>query len=231
MTRMCLVLATAVVIVSWLAGARAKADLIQWSATAGPTGPNYNPSNGTAGINSLNYGSNAETQLLGTNATTNGSSSGSVVLAILGAYFNLPSQDEARFGGSTGNYSLSLTLHDLASGASGSLTFQGNFSGTIVPGVVDLTNTYMGPTTQTLTLGRNLYTVTIGSFVSPDITGPPPFVGRPGSISASISVQPVTSSAPEPSSLVLACLGLPLFGLARWVRRRRQTADNVASQA
>jgi hypothetical protein len=45
-------------------------------------------------------------------------------------------------------------------------------------------------------------------------------------------VKPTTTvnSAPEPSSLVLACLGLPSLGLARRFRRRKD-ADSDASKA
>jgi hypothetical protein len=116
-------------------------------------------------------------------------------------------------------------LRDDASGASGSLTFRGNLSGSInlLQGVgnAGITNTTLGPTTQSLTLGGNLYTVTIGSFVPPGIPNDPNGVAGPtGSISASIAVQPATNSTPEPSSLVLACLGLPSLGLAGWFRRR-----------
>ncbi|HEY7313651.1 MAG TPA: PEP-CTERM sorting domain-containing protein, partial [Gemmataceae bacterium] len=122
------------------------------------------------------------------------------------------------FGGPSANYSLSLALHDTASGASGALTFRGNLSGLIGPDdSVNLTNTFLGPKTQTLTLGGNLYTVTIGPFVSPTWIGDQ----GEGSLSASIAVQSAAKATPEPSSLMLACLGLPSLGLARWLRRRK----------
>jgi hypothetical protein len=123
-------------------------------------------------------------------------------------------------------------LTDRASGASGSLTFRGNLSGsieTIGPDRVDLTNTFLGPTTQTLTLGRNQYIVTIGPFAPPSpptlSQGPIEYISaQDGSISVHVAV--VT---PEPSSLLLACLGLPPLGLAGWVRhQRRQIVDSNA---
>lgn len=86
-----------------------------------------------------------------------------------------------------------------------------------------LTNTFTGPTTQTLQLGHNLYTVTLGPVVLPQYFNAPddgPDLSM-GSISATISAQPLTNSTPEPSSLLLACLGLPSLGLAGWFRRRR----------
>ncbi|HEY7154824.1 MAG TPA: PEP-CTERM sorting domain-containing protein [Gemmataceae bacterium] len=89
---------------------------------------------------------------------------------------------------------------------------------------MNLTNTFLGSTTQTLTLGGNLYTVTIGPFVEPTSD-------EKGSISASITVQPTTAinSAPEPSSLMLACLGLPSLGLARRFRRRKVMDGNASN--
>ncbi|HEY7424399.1 MAG TPA: PEP-CTERM sorting domain-containing protein [Gemmataceae bacterium] len=73
--------------------------------------------------------------------------------------------------------------------------------------------------------------MTIGPFVNP----PPTFVNgslATGSISASIAVQPAAvQSAPEPSSLMLACLGLPSLGLARWFRHRRKDLNSNASKA
>jgi hypothetical protein len=129
------------------------------------------------------------------------------------------------FGGPSANYSLNLVLNDLASGASGSLTFRGNLSGSISLDQVNLTNTFLGPTTQTLTLGRNQYIVTVGPFVSPGpltrnsfYVGTPTYFSEPdGSISVNVHV--VT---PEPSSLMLACLGLPSLSLARCFRRQRR---------
>jgi hypothetical protein len=85
-----------------------------------------------------------------------------------------------------------------------------------------LTNTFVGPTTQSLKLGSNLYTVTLGPVVLPD----PIVNSNLGSISATIAAQPANAT-PEPSSLVLACLGLPSLGLARWFRRRKIVDRNA----
>jgi hypothetical protein len=70
--------------------------------------------------------------------------------------------------------------------------------------------------------------VTVGSYVSPGDYAS----GLPGSISANIDVRPALNSTPEPSSLILACLGLPSLGLVRWFRqRRRKVVDDNASKA
>lgn len=227
MKRLLLILGMAVMVLPWLAGGRAEAEQIQWSESVTLLGPNVFV-NGHAQIYSNNgYGGSGGIGLNPGN-TTNGTNSESVVAVNMGEA-TLPGITST-FGGPSANYSLSLTLHDLTSGASGSLTFGGNFNGDVWPGGYgNLKNTFIGPTTQTLNLGRNLYTVTIGPFVNPWFPEGNGTSVDGGTISASISVQPSVSSAPEPSSLVLACLGLPPLGLTRWLRRRKGV-DHKASK-
>jgi len=225
MKRLFLVLGTAAIVLPWLTTARVHAEMIQWTASGTPIGPNFNSSNGTASIYS-NFGDGAIGLLPGT--TQNGTNSGSVIALDVIYAVNPDSSEPAKFGGSSANYSLSLTLTDAASGASGSLTFSGNLSGEIGEGPSDLWNTYLGPTTQSLKLGQNLYTVTMGSYVNGSMLDPVAPTGTDGTISANISVQPIgpVSPTPEPSTLLLACLGLPPLGLARWLRRRRKDVDS-----
>ena len=114
-------------------------------------------------------------------------------------------------------YALNLTLRDTASGASGTLTFTGEFSGTLTSGSANITNTFTGALTQQIALGDNVYVVTIGNYAPPA----PPGAINAGAISAfaQVSVDPA-SAAPEPSSCVLACLGLVSAAGAFWRRRR-----------
>ncbi|HTU20882.1 MAG TPA: PEP-CTERM sorting domain-containing protein [Gemmataceae bacterium] len=220
MKRVLLVFAPALVFLPWLAGARAQAEPIRWSLSGVSIGSEVVESrnfdlNGTIGIGYTTW----QSPIIGT-------FSESVAIATLRTFSVAPAQDTLLFGGPSGNYSLNLALTDLASGASGSLTFRGNLSGTVSLNQVDLTNTFLGPTTQTLTLGGHQYTVTIGPFVPPgpltrnySYVGTPTYFSEPdGSISVTVQV-----TTPEPSSLMLACLGLPLFGLSRWFRRKNST--------
>lgn len=230
MKRLFLVLGTAVVVLSWLSGARAQAEAIQWTASESLIGPSVLP-NGALFINSQNVGEQAHVALI-PGSTTSGANSGSVVLANLSAFDQ--SNSKASFGGPSAGYSLSLTLRDSASGASGSLIFGGNLSGIVDPqqgpAPADITNTFLGPTTQSLKLGQNLYNVTIGPFVPPDNSaGPTGSEAGDGSISASIAVQPAANATPEPSTLMLACLGLPSLGLARCFRRRKDIDRNASN--
>src|SRR5271170_6224872 len=67
-------------------------------------------------------------------------------------------------------YTLSLTLQDVASGLIGTLTFTGQFDGTLSSLSSNINNTFTGPITQTLQLGNDLYTATIGPYAPPGPT-------------------------------------------------------------
>jgi hypothetical protein len=102
-------------------------------------------------------------------------------------------------------YTLTLALTDQASSQTGTLTFTGQLTGTATAGSSLIGNAFTGMTTQKLTLGNNLYTVAINSYTPP---GPPGTVNT-GSIGAHaiVTVEQVIHTLPEPSSLVLVCLG------------------------
>jgi len=228
MKRMFLVLGSAVAVLPWLIPAKVQADMIQWTASGSPIGPNLNPSSGTVNIQSQNFGAGAIVLLPGT--TQSGTNSASVVALRVDYGVNPDSNEAAIFRGPSDDYSLRITLHDDASGTFGSLIFRGNLSGEYAS-VPAFWNTYLGSTTQTLKLGQNLYTVTMGSYINGtgiNFDGS----GTYGTISANISVQPIgpVSPTPEPSTLLLACLALPPLGLARWFRRHRRR-EAVGSHA
>ena len=110
-------------------------------------------------------------------------------------------------------YTLTLTLTDLASGASNTLAFTGELNGTLTAGSSLITNTFTGPTTQTLVLGDNAYTVTIDSYTAPG----PPGSANAGSIGALATV--AIFQLPEPGTLTLSGLGASFLVLAGWRRR------------
>jgi hypothetical protein len=223
MKRLFLVFGTALAILPWFAVAKVHADLIQWSVSDSISTPNQGQNYGNTVLLSRNFDYNG---LIALGSPTwqhpiTGAFNESAVVATISTYFAAPLQDVLHFGGSLANYALHLTLTDLASGDSGNLTIRGNLSGTVSFNQVNLTNTILSPTTQTLALGQHQYTVTAGSFVPP---GPPTWQQGPveyiSQQDGSISVK-VALATPEPSSLALACLGLEPLGLAGWFRRRR----------
>ncbi len=142
---------------------------------------------------------------------------------VSGASPNLPDQ----YGAGTGFYSLSLVITDVASGQSNllnPLNFAGKLSGTFSDHNSLVTNQFSGLLTQQVTLGDNVYTVTIGPYTPP---GPPNVDNQVvGSIGALVSVEPAvieTKNAPEPSTMVLSLFGLTTVG-AGWWRKRRAAA-------
>jgi hypothetical protein len=131
-----------------------------------------------------------------------------------------------RFTGKS--YQLKLTLTDLASHAAGSLTFAGVLDGTISKLTSDISNTFTGPTTQTLTLGHNIYTVTIDAYTPPA----PPNADNLGAIGAHAVVSVRPAQSPEPSTLVLAGLALAVVAglILRGVLAGRPVADSFSAE-
>jgi hypothetical protein len=136
-----------------------------------------------------------------------------------------PASGTAQFS----NVGFGLTMHltDAASNTSGDLTFHGAFFGTLfgTPGLLGdgLAPTYKFPATQSVTLGDNLYSVSLGPYA-------PPLPGKPGSIGANVVVTgsgqspPPVNNVPEPASLLLAVFGGSAVGLRAWWRRRVASA-------
>jgi hypothetical protein len=122
-------------------------------------------------------------------------------------------------------YTLTLYLQDHDSGQSGTVAFTGEFNGTLTANSSNLTNTFVGPTTQSIQLGDHLYTVTIGPYAAPGPTG----ASNSGSIAAraDVSISTILQLS-EPSSGLLILLGVPVLSL--WRRRRCAPASGASSK-
>jgi hypothetical protein len=117
-------------------------------------------------------------------------------------------------------YGLTVNLTDVASHATGSLTFTGNLNGTLSANSSNLTTTFNSPLVQTIVLGNNSYTVSLNVPPGPSSTL--------GGIGAHVVVGPTkVNNTPEPSSLILAGLGTPLLLRAAWRRRQRRPETTV----
>jgi hypothetical protein len=113
------------------------------------------------------------------------------------------------------NITMKGTFIDHDSGASATLTFVDNLSGTLSSssvGTLTLNNTFPVSPTQTLSIGGNTYTVSL----SPSTETLPPTAGFPAVHLNTI----VTSQVPEPGTLVLSSTAAALVSL--FVRRRRR---------
>jgi hypothetical protein len=133
------------------------------------------------------------------------------------------------------SYRFKLKLLDIASNVSGIAEFTGILSGAIWATGTSLTNTFTGETSQMLTLGDNKYLIELTGFTAPNISGLDGF----GQFLARVTVNPAApppppppppppdpdppiTDAPEPGTLTLVGLGLPLVGAVQAWRRRRQ---------
>jgi hypothetical protein len=124
--------------------------------------------------------------ILGTNSSTlNGKSTGSVDFAVvrhgmdvsrvggpatavpLGFVITMSSADPSKPDHYHSAFTVTLTLRDAAAGATGKVTFKGTINGTLNWNVSNLTLTFQSPTTQRLTLGKNIYTITMPQAIHP----------------------------------------------------------------
>jgi hypothetical protein len=117
-------------------------------------------------------------------------------------------------------YSLVLTIFDEESKTSDSMIFAGKFNGVVTAKSAIVMNEFTSPTTQSVVIGKNQYTVTVGPFAPPG----PPTATNSGSISALATV--TVKEVPEPSTLALA--GICLAGVGGWWYRRNRGARNLA---
>lgn len=123
-----------------------------------------------------------------------------------------------------GNYQLRLHLTDVATSTTGYIDFFGQLQGRFSQSNSQVTNTFLAPSSQTVTVGSAVFDVSLVYYTPPG----PPAQGNLGSIGGHVNVSANPdldpASVPEPSSLALAGLGLGAAGLAAWKRRRQAGA-------
>jgi hypothetical protein len=140
------------------------------------------------------------------------------------------------------SFTATVLITDLASSMTDKVSFVGHLFGALTQNSAAITGKFDSPMQQTLHLGANLYTITIGPFIGPNFNGASAssvghIAGATGSLNATIGVQPFSttpppppppppSQAPEPTALLLAAVGLGggLFGVRRAARRKAVAA-------
>jgi hypothetical protein len=188
--------------------APARADFVAYTYSTTPAAPSI--ASNTSPGSTLNF--TGETNVLATGNSD-------IVLAGLTTTSNASPNSPATFTNKF--WAVDLQITDTASGNSYDFLFGGRVSGQLTTMSSTFTDTFIGMQSMTAALGSNIYTVSLVSFSPPG----PPTSTNSGSIGAYISVTSgvVTvqggSSAPEPSTLLLAGLGLAGFVAAHWRRR------------
>ena len=217
--RLCRRLPLGALLVTLLAAPPARADLVSWSYNWSTTTPFVQAAGDpTAGI---------KVGAAGAGGLVQGNSS--LVAASLSAVSSASPGTPSTIANA--GYSLTLTITDKASGKQGSLTFTGVFNGTLSSAGVNISNAFASPLSRSVTLGSDSYVVTVGPFVPPGPPGAPVY----GSIGASVVASLGSGTggttggpqAPEPSSLLLAGLGLVGAAGARWRGRRAGRTETV----
>jgi hypothetical protein len=132
---------------------------------------------------------------------------------------------------SNGGFALRLNIKDLGSGAETGLDFHGRFVGNVSSTSANLDvlwdNDYSQATPLVFTLGNSEYSVFLRHYSPPG----PPSAGLKGGITFHVDARPLdVQKAPEPSTMVLSCVGLSLMGLAGW-RKRRQLKAQAQTEA
>jgi hypothetical protein len=134
-------------------------------------------------------------------------------------------------GGS--NYTLAVTLTDSNGSGTGTITFTGLLLGKLthdtsnltnaITGVTDKTGSHPGQSFGVAQVDGTMYLVSYNGFAAPG----PEAQHNQGAVSFHIALEPGFNdgpSAPEPSSLMLGCLGLTFLGGVVY-RARRRKAD------
>jgi hypothetical protein len=163
-----------------------------------------------------------------------------VTMTALRATSSAPANTPENLNSSAGAYTLHMSIS--MGGATGTMDFTGNLSGSLSSANTSIGNTFDAADLKQstiLTVGDWQYKFSVHPVTSDDpnplsYNGPPNPVPQnaepgthsdPGTMGVDIVVEKqfigvTTAAAPEPSSLLLSCLGLSFLGASRYRKRR-----------
>jgi hypothetical protein len=206
---------------AWLftAGPNVRADAIS------PTGVTWSY-NFTPSATSIFADGNPNAGVTFTNEPTkNAIGNSDVVATNLRVFSSSPASAPDHFI-NNGAYTLTLVISTVQNGQSlsGQAVFHDKLGGSFSVDNSNVTST-IGPKNaqvQTIILGNDVFTVSMNAYSPPG----PQAATNAGSISAHVDVAPTLSVAtvPEPSTMLLSCLGLSFLGGAAWRKRRQVVA-------
>ena len=223
-------LGPATVAVLWFAGAKVHADLVpiyEYTTNAAPQA--VSPQQPNSGLLTFSVQS--------TPVDISLTKANFIAAQVTGATLNGDSYVHS-------GYKLTVSITDLASSTTQSVNVLGEFNGQFLPGGSQVSNTLFdnnnnplinGTVTETLAFANgNTYSIAIDALAN---------VGKQGTLPAAINGVITTNivtppggtngggppqNSPEPSTMLLSCLGLSCMGASAWRKRRaRKTAAGL----
>jgi hypothetical protein len=214
MKRFAAIFGTALLVLPATAAGQVRADYLNWT---------YSSTLNVAGV-SVDAGSNGGASVTLTDVAKAGTGS----IPVIAYETQTSSTTPIDFNNST--YNLALKITD-GNNASGTLNFTGSLNGALTATTSSVVASFAPVTSNSITFDGHTYTVSIPSLTLAAPTSPQQ------DIMASVSVAnasggggpppppppPPPHGTPEPTSLLLAGLGLSWLGAERWWKRRRLT--------
>jgi hypothetical protein len=153
--------------------------------------------------------------------TKNARGSSDIVATNLRVFSSSPADSPDHFI-NNGAYTVTLVISTMNNGQmlTGQAVFNDKLGGTFSVDNANVTSTISPKTPQmaTIVLGNVTFTATLDKYSPPG----PQSASNAGSISAHVDVSPTlgVATVPEPSTMLLSCLGLSFLGGAAWRKRR-----------
>jgi hypothetical protein len=195
-----------------------RADYLNWSYTSTLNVPGVSVSSGSNGGASVTL--------------TDVAQAGAGSIPVIAYETQTSSTTPIAFNDATFNLALKITD---GNNAAGTLNFTGSLNGSLTATASSVVASFAPVTSNSITFDGHTYSVTIPPLSLDPPTSPQQdilakvFVTNASSGGTPPPPPPHTNGTPEPTSLLLAGLGLSCFGAERWLKRRRLTQTIAAA--